>query len=81
VDRGSTLGYWVVTGLYEGGKAEKAGLQIDDHILQLNGMPVGELDIDWQYADHKNLRRLDLLIERDGKRLNIGFDTEDPYRI
>ena len=81
VDRGTTLGYWVVTGLYEGGKAEKAGLQIDDHILQLNGMPVGELDIDWQYADHKNLRRLDLLIERDGKRLNIGFDTEDPYRI
>ncbi|SFG65357.1 hypothetical protein SAMN05216383_12614 [Prevotella sp. KH2C16] len=81
VDRTKTLGYWVVTGLYEGGKAEKAGLRIDDHILLLNGRPVSELDIHWQYTPNKNLRYLDLLIERGGKTLNIGFDTEDPMRI
>ena len=81
VDRSETLGCWVVTGLYEGGKAERTGLRIDDHILRLNGRPVGELDIDWQYAPDKNLRRLDLLIERGGKTLKIGFNTEDPHRI
>lgn len=44
VNKSSTLGAWVVTGLFEGGNAEKAGLRAGDRIVSVGGKKVTEID-------------------------------------
>ena len=46
VDRTDICDGWIVNGLYEGGIAQKAGFEIGDVILSINGRPVK--DISWK---------------------------------
>ncbi len=46
VDRTDICDGWIVNGLYEGGIAQKAGFEIGDIILSINGRPVK--DISWK---------------------------------
>lgn len=46
VDRTDICDGWIVNGLYEGGIAQKAGIEIGDVILSINGRPVK--DISWK---------------------------------
>ena len=43
VDRTDICDAWIVNGLYEGGIAQKAGFEIGDCILSINGRPVKEI--------------------------------------
>lgn len=46
VDRTDICDGWIVNGLYEGGIAEQAGIEIGDTIIAINGRPVK--DISWE---------------------------------
>lgn len=46
IDRTDICDGWVVNGLYEGGVAERAGIEIGDVILSINGRPVN--GISWE---------------------------------
>jgi hypothetical protein len=81
VDRSQTLGYWVVSGMQQESKAEKAGLKVDDHILSLNDTLVNTFDIDRQDTLFSGRKHLDLQIQRGKEIHRISFDTEDPHRI
>ena len=43
IDRTDICDGWIVNGLYEGGIAQKAGIEIGDVILTINGRPVKEI--------------------------------------
>lgn len=43
VDRTDITDGWIVSSMYEGGIAQKAGFEIDDIILSINGRPVKEI--------------------------------------
>lgn len=69
VDRGKSLGAWLVTGLTEGSPAEQKGLKIDDRIISVNGVPVTEISHQDQFGYFDNLKRIRLEIESaDGKK-------------
>lgn len=63
VDRGQSLGAWLVTGLAEGSPAERKGLKIDDQIISVNGIPVTEITHQNQYGYFDNLKKINLEIE------------------
>ena len=46
IDRTDITDGWIVSSMYEGGIAQKAGFEIDDIILSINGRPVKE--ISWE---------------------------------
>lgn len=46
IDRTDITDGWIVSSMYEGGIAQKAGFEIDDVILSINGRPVKE--ISWE---------------------------------
>lgn len=74
VDRQKTKKAWIVTGLYKGANAETAGLQIDDKILAVNGKSIVEIPYKEQERFFDNIQRVDLLVLRDDKKINISFD-------
>lgn len=43
VDRTDICGGWIVNGLYKGGVAEQAGIEIGDIIVAINNRPVKEI--------------------------------------
>ena len=43
VDRTDIGDCWIVNGLYQGGIAERAGIEIGDTIIAINGRPVKEI--------------------------------------
>lgn len=43
IDRTDITDGWIVSSMYEGGIAQKAGFEIDDMILSINGRPVKEI--------------------------------------
>lgn len=43
IDRTDITDGWIVSSMYEGGIAQKAGFEIDDVILSINGRPVKEI--------------------------------------
>ncbi len=71
VDRHKTLGYWIVSGLYENSIAEKSGLKIDDKIISINNIPVSQI----KYEEQENLldpsNLLNLQIMRGEKMIKI----------
>lgn len=79
VDRSKTLGYWVVSGMYIGSHAEKAGLRVDDHILEWDGKNVKEIDERHFSLQGKN--HIHLTIVRKGEKRTIEFDPEDGNRL
>lgn len=44
IDRSQTKGAWIITGLYQGSNAEKAGLKIDDKIIEINGISIDSIN-------------------------------------
>lgn len=76
VDRGQTLKAWIVTGLYSSSLAYKCGLMIDDKILSINDVNVGEIDYQKQESFFKNTDQVKLKIERKNKLIDLTFNLE-----
>lgn len=76
IDRGQTLKSWIVTGLYSSSTAEKSGLMIDDKILSVNGVDVGEINYEKQEEFFKNIDEVILKIERNNKLIELNFDLK-----
>ncbi len=68
----SQINALVITDIYPGGPAAKAGVKIGDIVLTLNGLPIIDaVSLDHQVASHLVGDPVDLLILRKGKRLNV----------
>lgn len=74
IDRGQTLKSWIVTGLYSSSSAEKSGLLIDDKIITVNGVNVGEINYERQESFFKNIDKVNLEVERNNKLIKINFE-------
>lgn len=71
VDRSETLGALIVTGFFENSQAEKSGLHIDDKIIDIDNIPVKEMDYQGQEAYINKTNKLILIVERGNELLNI----------
>ena len=76
VDRGQTLGSWIVTGLYSKSLAKLNGLMIDDEIISINGINVSEIKIKDQVSFFKDIDDVNLKIRRANKFIDISFRLE-----
>lgn len=76
IDRGQTLNSWIVTGLYSSSAAEKSGLMIDDKILSVNGISVGEINYERQESFFKKIDEVFLEIRRNGKLIELNFNLK-----
>ncbi len=76
VDRNQTLNAWIVTGLYNNCNAEKAGLRIDDRIINVNGTDVNSISYKNQKMFIDELSDILLTINRNGKIVKIKFKAE-----
>lgn len=76
VDRNQTLNSWNVTGLFSGSDAETNGLKIDDKILSVNGISVGQIDYESQADFFKSLNFVKLLVDRNGEQKEIEFKLQ-----
>lgn len=74
VDRSTTMGGWIVTGLTEGSPAERCGLQAEDRITALNGTPVREIPLADQKALFESLAEAHLTVSRDGEPQQFVFE-------
>ena len=72
----------VIANLVRNGPADRAGLQIRDVILEIEGNPVQSssrlLEI---VASHKPGDELDVVIQRDGKTRNVSIRLQDAKKI
>lgn len=73
VDRGQTLNSWIVTGLYGSSNAQKAGLEIDDKIISVNGVNVSEITYELQRTFFDDIDKINLNIERKDSLIEINF--------
>jgi len=73
VDRVQTLKSWIVTGLYSSSSAEKSGLMIDDKIISINGINVGEINYEKQKSFFKNIDEVYLKVKRNNKLIELNF--------
>jgi hypothetical protein len=73
INRGQTLKYWIVTGLYSSSAAEKGGLMIDDKIICINGVNVGEINYQRQETFFRNIDKVNLKVERNNKLIELNF--------
>lgn len=76
IDRGQTLKSWIVTGLYSSSTAEKSGLMIDDKIISVNGISVGEINYEKQESFFKKFDEVNLKIKRNNKLIELNFSLE-----
>ncbi|NNE58113.1 MAG: site-2 protease family protein [Hellea sp.] len=70
----------VVTELTPGGAAEKAGMEIGDHILTLNGKDVSLTNDLIPYVAIRSGAELDAIILRDGQEINLTLTPERKAR-
>lgn len=75
-DRHQTLGAWIVSGLHENRQAEKSGLKIDDQIISVNGISVGQIPFRRQSEFFEKLDEIDLVVKRGEAIKNIKFKLE-----
>ena len=73
VDRSQTKNAWIVTGLYKNRDAQNAGLEIDDQIIEVNGVKIQDIKFDKQVEFFKNIDEVDLTIIRNGETTKIQF--------
>ena len=73
-DRYSTLGGWVVASITYNSQADQHGLQIDDLIVAVNGLPVQQIPYVEQDAYFDRQKRVNLTVQRADTTLNIAFD-------
>ncbi len=74
-DRSRTLGCWVVNCLYEDSAAMRAGLRLGDRIKTFNGRDVADISIREQQLLFEGLTRVELVVGRDGERLEIVIEN------
>lgn len=67
IDRSKTLGAWIITGLSQGSNAEKAGLKIEDKIIEINGMRIDSLNFKQKDDFFEKSDSLELLINRENR--------------
>jgi len=72
-DREKAFNSWIVTGLYRSSNAEKAGLQIDDQIFNINGINVVNIGRSIQKKFLENIDDFELLIQRRDTIINLKF--------
>lgn len=73
INRGKTLKYWIVTGLYSSSAAEKGGLMIDDKIISINRVNVEEINYEREESFFRNIDRVYLKVERNNKLIELNF--------
>lgn len=68
----------LIESVSDGTPAARAGLQVEDVVLKINGVPV-EDDVDFRYkiADMKPGETVELLVKRDGKELTVKATLEE----
>jgi hypothetical protein len=71
IDRSETWGAWVVTGLFANSQAEQIGLHIDDQIVEMDRIPVKEMDYQKQDEYISNAKSLMLGIKRRSEVLQL----------
>ncbi|OFX37045.1 MAG: hypothetical protein A2X08_12050 [Bacteroidetes bacterium GWA2_32_17] len=76
IDRGKTMGGWIVTGLSEKSEAEKKGLKIDDKIISVNGIPIEKIPFETQEDYFKKIDKVKLLVKSAGITKIIEFKLE-----
>jgi len=79
--RSQTLKAWVVRGLFKDSNAEKAGLQIDDRIVKINGEDIIKLSYKEARGYFDDINHLDLDIIRAGEPMKISFDLEPMLKV
>lgn len=75
-DRHQTMGVWIVSGLHENRQAEKSGLKIDDQIISVNGISVGQIPFRRQTDFFEKLDEVNLIVKRGETTKNIKFKLE-----
>ncbi len=73
VDRSASMKSWIVTGLHESSNADRAGLQVDDEILSVNGRDVNTIPYQDQRSFLENENELTLTLRRGDEMLSMGF--------
>ena len=73
VDRSQTKNAWIVTGLYKNRNAQNAGLEIDDQIIEVNGVKIQDIEFEKQVEFFRNIDEIDLTIIRNGETKKIQF--------
>ncbi len=63
IDRSKTMGGWIITGLVENSQAEKLGLQVDDKIVSMNGIPVNKISYKDQVDDFSKIDKVKFVIK------------------
>ena len=74
VDRCETLGGWIVTGLYEGSRAEQLGLRVDDKIISINDTPAKDIPYEEQTEYFNNIDKVKIDFMRANISKTIEFD-------
>ena len=78
VDRNQTKGAWIVTGMYKGSNAEKAGLKIDDKIIEVNNIKISSINLKQQNTVWQQADSLELTIKKDDRiSTKIKFALEN----
>lgn len=77
VNRSRTLKAWVVSSMYKDSNAEKSGLRIDDHIIQVNGKSILDITYGEESQIFEDQETVDLVVIRDGvETLHISFEKK-----
>lgn len=69
---------WVIDGVANGGRAQKAGIKLGDKLIKLDGKEVSSLsflqmmDLSYNYGD-----RVEVVFERDGKRSTVQIGLSE----
>jgi Do/DeqQ family serine protease len=68
-----------ITGVYEGGPAEKSGLAIGDIVLSVGGIPVADLQaLRYRFATQTVGKNVPLTVVRDGEKIRIDIAPVAP---
>ena len=78
VDRSETLGGWIVKGFYENCEALKKGMQPEDKIIMVDGVPVEKISHEEQvrFLKHKEQISIDYLRGEEKKQLNLALNFD-----
>ena len=69
--------HWVVNGLLEGGKAEKAGVKRGDRIVKINGKTPSEMSEAERKALTRSREPWSATIDRNGSTIEFAIECED----
>ncbi len=67
IDRTDICDGWIINGLYKGGIAEQAGIEIGDIIIAINDRPVKEINLG-RTAKRVRSQRQDRIHDKEKKR-------------